>query len=969
MTGDKVQIGGRDFRIRPDEGLMEAQTGQTQFMRERDDWGNWFGNNNSHPMYHFVLDDHYLRRNPHIAPPEPRVQVSLAPGAAPVFPASRTLPRFNDQNAINRFTSACSAIIYRDDLFGPHFAGNSFVSEPVHNLVHREVVYSDGFTFHSRRAEDELSSEFLASTDNWCRPAMIRVGPDGALWMADMYRQVIEHPEWIPKDVQAKYDLRAGHDKGRIYRVYPVGVTPRPMPRFDRLDTAGLVAALVSPSGWQRDIVQQLLIERNDRSAVPLLRALLADKSKPVLARLHALCALDGLKAIDAKLLRSSLGIHPGIDRHVVRLSEAYLDNSPELAAEIAALTNSADPQLLMQLAYSLGEWHSPEAGKALARLALRLGGSVGNALSRRAGIPPRTQGSQSSDSRNATEGVPYRGMQGEGTIYLQTAILSSVNAENLPALVETVFSSRDGLAGLDDFIRQLAMLSVMMNCPDALSPLAQFLSVDTADNVTSGQLAALEGLFDGLNRRHLTLDELASTAPEAARTALAKLREFFAVARAVARDPSAPDELRLRAIKVLGRYADERAADLQTLANLLSPQMPAAVQSAAVTALAATGDKQASDMLLAEWPVYGPELRGQVVDVLIAREAWLRHLLDEIKLKKVPAVAIDAARRQRMLDHPQEEIRQQAATLFAGEVNSDRQQVIDRYREASNLSGSAERGAVVYQKRCATCHRLADVGHAVGPDLSALSDRSPQAMLTAIFDPNRAVEAKFLYYTAITNDGVSYNGILASETGNTITLLAADGKAITLVRDDLDALASSTKSLMPEGLEKDLSLVDVADLLAFLSGFRPPRKNFEGNEPKVVLPEALRGEFWLLAANAEIYGKTLVFEPQYRNLGWWQSGDDHAIWSLEVSQPGKYAVSLDYACDNSAAGQTVAVEIAGQRFLAKVTGTGNWDTYRQLQLGQVQLAAGRQQLVVRPDGLLHGPLIDLKSVRLRPVK
>ncbi|HET6883433.1 MAG TPA: PVC-type heme-binding CxxCH protein, partial [Pirellulales bacterium] len=171
-----IQIGGRDFRIRPDEGLIEAQTGQTQFMRERDDWGNWFGNNNSHPMYHFVLDDHYLRRNPHLAPPEPRVQVSLAPGAAPVFPASRTLPRFNDQNASDRFTSACSAIIYRDELFGPHFAGNSFVAEPVHNLIHREIVYSDGATFHSRRADDEQRSEFLASSDNWCRPTMIRVG-------------------------------------------------------------------------------------------------------------------------------------------------------------------------------------------------------------------------------------------------------------------------------------------------------------------------------------------------------------------------------------------------------------------------------------------------------------------------------------------------------------------------------------------------------------------------------------------------------------------------------------------------------------------------------------------------------------------------------------------------------------------------------------------------------------------------
>src|SRR5436853_3912398 len=110
-----------------------------------------------------------------------------------------------------------------------------------------------GVTFTSRRAPDEERSEFLASSDNWFRPTMLQTGPDGALWVADMYRAVIEHPEWIPKDWQDRIDLRAGHDKGRLYRIYPVGNEPRRMPRLDTLDTAGLVAALDSPSGWQRD--------------------------------------------------------------------------------------------------------------------------------------------------------------------------------------------------------------------------------------------------------------------------------------------------------------------------------------------------------------------------------------------------------------------------------------------------------------------------------------------------------------------------------------------------------------------------------------------------------------------------------------------------------------------------------------------------------------------------------------------
>ena len=115
---------------------------------------------------------------------------------------------------------------------------------------------------HIMRADDEQKSEFLASSDNWFRPTMIQTGPDGALWVADMYRYVIEHPEWIPKDWQKKLDLRAGHDKGRIYRIYPSDKKPRDIPRLDKMSTKELAATLESPNGWTRDIAQQLLIKQ-----------------------------------------------------------------------------------------------------------------------------------------------------------------------------------------------------------------------------------------------------------------------------------------------------------------------------------------------------------------------------------------------------------------------------------------------------------------------------------------------------------------------------------------------------------------------------------------------------------------------------------------------------------------------------------------------------------------------------------
>src|SRR5262245_23307672 len=300
--GPGVNISGRDFRLKPETGEFEAVTGQTQFGRCRDDFGNWFGCNNSNPMYHFVLEDRYLKRNPHILYPDPKVNVSVTPAAAKGYPISKALPRFNTPGAVGYFTSACSVMIYRDNLFGPEFYGNSFVAEPVHNLIHREVMKPKGVTFTSQRADDEQTSEFLASSDNWFRPTTIATGPDGALWIADMYRYVIEHPEWIPLDWQKKLELRAGHDLGRIYRVYPKDKTPRAIPRMDKMDAKKLVKALESPNGWTRDTAQVLIVQtprkepERDFGDLKKLYEIAASTKQPAASRIHALYAALGVK-------------------------------------------------------------------------------------------------------------------------------------------------------------------------------------------------------------------------------------------------------------------------------------------------------------------------------------------------------------------------------------------------------------------------------------------------------------------------------------------------------------------------------------------------------------------------------------------------------------------------------------------------------------------------------------------------
>lgn len=931
-TGKKVNASGRDLRIRPDTGELDAVTGQTQFGRSRDDWGNWFGCNNSNPMYQYVLDDVYQRRNPHYSGAVPRVDVPEVAGNAPVFPISQLQVRFNDFHTANRFTSACSAMIYRDDLFGPHFAGNAFICEPVHNLVHREIVSSQGVVFKSKRAPDEQESEFLASTDNWFRPTTVKTGPDGALWIADMYRHVIEHPQWIPDTWQKKLDLRAGHDQGRIYRIYPVDRKPRAIPRLDKLNTAGLVAALDSPGGWQRDVVQQLLIERQDKAAIPLLEKQTVNSSNP-LCRLHALATLAGFGPVSRSvLLRALDDAEPGVRRHAVCLTETQSEELPEdLLTALLRRTNDDDAQVRLQLAYTLGEIKNPLAAETLGQMLVFAG-----------------------DDR-----------------FLLAALMSSVNRTNIDAVLASVLSAAHHDAPNQNVIGLLLDLSAALGNDQGLAKLVQFVTRAQSDKFADWQFLAFGRLLDSLTRRNETLTgKIKKTKGADPENLITGIDKFFAAARTQVADDQAPIEARAAALRLLGRGRDQHETDLELLASLLPPQAPAELQEAAILALGRLPHDRVPELLLTHWRGFGPARRSQVLDILMSRDAWAADLMAAVAEDKVVRTDFNAARRQRLLEHRSIDVRQKSAAAFAITVNADRQTVINQYQPALAAKGDLARGARLFAKDCAQCHKLAGVGFEVGPDLASLTDKSPEAMLVAVLDPNRAVESKFLAYVAETKAGMIVTGLLASETGNSITLRSPEGKEQVILRADLEELVSTSKSTMPEGFEKDLAPQDLADIIAHVRSNvpLPKRKEFAGNEPQPVKPAA-DGTLRLGATDCEIYGSTLIFEPQFKNLGYWSSLDDHALWTIEGARPGKYTVEFDWACDGSVAGNPWLLETGGAHITGKTESTGNWDAYRKKIVGEITLATGRQRLILRPAEKPQGALMDLNAIRLVPVK
>jgi putative heme-binding domain-containing protein len=265
-------------------------------------------------------------------------------------------------------------------------------------------------------------------------------------------------------------------------------------------------------------------------------------------------------------------------------------------------------------------------------------------------------------------------------------------------------------------------------------------------------------------------------------------------------------------------RRPNHEADDRELLQQLLSPQTSVRIQQAVVRFLSRRADPDVAQILLAGWKSSSPAIRSEILSALASRDAWVDALLTRIEAGDVSSAEIDLPLRQRLLA-TQDANRQSRLqkTLQTG-TTADRAAIINAYRPAVAKAGDPSRGKAVFEKRCATCHRQGTLGYEVGPNLASLTTKTPESMLTAILDPSAAVEGKYLNFVVVTKDGRALTGLLATETASSITLLAALGKTETVLRSDIEELQSTGKSLMPDGLEKELTPEDVRDVIAFVT-------------------------------------------------------------------------------------------------------------------------------------------------------
>jgi mono/diheme cytochrome c family protein/glucose/arabinose dehydrogenase len=338
----------------------------------QDDYGRLFFNSNSDQLRADLVPSEYLTRNKNFKSPF-GLNIQIANDQT-TFPA-RVNPGVNrgyqkgilkPEGSLARFTAACGPSIYRGDLFPSEFYGTAFLCEPGANLVRCNFLTEQDGIITATNAFPR--AEFLASTDERFRPVNTITGPDGALYIVDMYRGIIQHRMYVTTYLRNQIldrKLETPLNQGRVYRVAPAARKVSPPANLARMNASALVEQLSVTNGWGRDTAQRLLVERGDFVAIPLLERLVARGGFP--SAVHALWVLHALNALSRDTVAAAFASpHPKVRSTAVRVSERLLDGDEELQRKVIALIKAGHADVQLQVMLTLGELKTPQAETAM---------------------------------------------------------------------------------------------------------------------------------------------------------------------------------------------------------------------------------------------------------------------------------------------------------------------------------------------------------------------------------------------------------------------------------------------------------------------------------------------------------------------------------------------------------------------------------------------------------------------------
>ena len=736
-------------------------------------------------------------------------------GGIPIMDHKKFHPVTTDVRQVDQFggyTAAAGHELYTARSFPEaYWNRTAFVCEPTGHLVHTELLVPQGSSFVAKDGYN-----LLASSDAWTAPIAAMVGPDGAVWVIDFYTPVVQHnptPHGFKTGAGAAYEtpLRdKGH--GRIWRIVADNAKPVPYPKLDPANPATMIPALSHENLFWRLQAQRLLVERGQPDVLPKLAEVLENDSIGP-AALHALRTMQGLEAFARsggpweKLLDLGLAHHsPGVRR-------AALDCLPrdeKSAAKIVAMKLLSDKEPLVRRDALLALAEMPRL-PAAANAVLAMLSETRNHEDRWIPIAAIAAAAASDDAFL----VAAAGSKPDASFQTRLVAAVRVVAEHFARgkSSERVEPLLDALAAGNPAVAEAILSGLVAGWPKVGD--APKLSDASITNL--GKLLAK--LSPGGRSQVIALGECWKIADKFADVAGQVKKSLLAeVGKA-----DLADDARIAAARHLMTVGLDDAA----IAAVLEAITPKTSPELARDLLDTIGQSQAAEVgpaIVKHWQALTPAAHSVAISVLLSRPAWTAALLDGLENEQLLTGDLSLDQQEKLLRHADSSLAARAKKILArgGRLpNADRQKVVDDFLPQAQRHGDFAKGKVAFEQNCIKCHRHGEIGAKIGPDLTGIAVRKKVEILIDVLDPNRSVEGNYQQYHLETEDGRTFDGLLASENRTSVELLDSEGKLHVVLRQDISSepgsFVNTKRSLMPEGFEK-LGKDGIADLLEFLT-------------------------------------------------------------------------------------------------------------------------------------------------------
>ena len=792
-TLERIDLTGCDLRVHMLTGRVESIAGPSQFGLSFDQFGHRYGCSNRNPCFEIVSERADLSMSP---------LSGLATALHDVSPsnaASRVYPLVNAWTTSNlhagQCTAACGVLVTHSRHFPDASFATTLTCEPTGSLVQRRsMIRTDGLL---QVTGEVPQREWLASHDPWFRPVDLYEGPKGDIYVVDMYRAVIEHPEWVPAELKNRPDQRQGDSHGRIYRVTRAdsrnakgnSLANQPSSTADRLS---------HPDMWCRSTASQAVLAAATKGQkdqfVETLDAICKNPSSPIGAIANACWLLSACDALDESVVHSLMKSQSAEIRNVAW--SAMRQASPKW------------PQLWKQSAVQV--FDDPRATID----------EMQSAAWFIAALPKEEPNTPHADlmERYAEQAAKSLFRTNDPT-HLWMAITAAWRDEALAFLLQYQNVARSvsgelGSIARDSLVRMATRAAQQPFLNFAIQEYAESLAQELTDKISPAARSTSFAILEGFAR--------------SGKLSIPANSELERIVQTSAADRSTTNQL--AAISIL---ATSKTASSKSLALKMLEGSDRSLLKAVIATCSVHDTPEFSTWLLERFPSALPEIRQELFNAIRSNPKRLALLVDQLEAGKLSTKIFDASQIQNLTAVRDTLIAPRLAKVFANSINTDRQKVIDDYSNrlaTIEVNPNNNRGKAIFAKNCSACHRLDGVGTTVGPEISDSRDQSFEKMLISILDPNRSIDANYFRYLARTDEGTVVEGLLKDSNSQTITLQSQNGALTTLNRDDIEELKSSGTSLMPEGIESQISANDMAELLWYVKNWRYAAENIPAN-------------------------------------------------------------------------------------------------------------------------------------------